>query len=115
MILETKAIGILKIKDIISHYEKITYNNNYLPSNLKVLIDCRDARVDINVNEIQIAHRILKNVLLKYNSIKEAVIVDKPYETALALLFKYDSLNFESYLFEVFCTKNAAKLWLINL
>ena len=111
MILETGTIGILKIEDIISHYEKIN-NDDSLPRNLKVLIDCRGTQLDVTVDEINLTSDVVKKALLIYNYIKEAILVDKPYETVVATLFENYNSYFESYSFRVFSTENAARNWL---
>ncbi len=110
-ILELRTIGVIKIDDIISHYAELN-DDGSLPRNLKVLIDCRGTQLDIKVNEISLTKDSVKKVLLKFKSIKEAILVDKPFETVVATLFKDYNSDLESYSFRIFCTENAAKNWL---
>lgn len=110
-ILETRAKGILKIGDIIDHYEIIT-NEESFPRNLKVLIDCRGAQMDIKVDETGQIHAMVKKALSKYNYIKEAILVDKPNETVIAMLFDYYSSDLKTYSFHVFSIENVAREWL---
>lgn len=111
IILETKTSGILKIEDIINHYDEIARDDT-LPRNLKVLIDTRGTQFDVKMNEMSLATNTVKNVLQKYNYIKEAILVDKPSTTVVAMLFEINSTGFESYNFQVFSTENAARNWL---
>lgn len=112
-ILETETQGIIIIDDIISHYTKIM-DDSTLPRNLKVLIDCRGTQFDIEVGEISLTKDVVKKALLKYNSIKEAILVDEPYETVVATLFKQYNLSLESHSFSIFCTERAARNWLFQ-
>lgn len=109
--LKTVYQGVMKIDDIISHYLKIL-DDSSLPRDLKVLIDCSSAQFDVNVDEIGLATDIVKKALLKYNSIREAVLVDKPHETVIATLFEKYNSALESYSFAVFSTETAARNWL---
>ncbi len=111
MILETKTTGILKIVDIISHYEKITLDDS-LPRNLKELIDCRGTQFDLNLDEIKLAINAVKNAILKYNYIRESIIVDEPFETAVAIFFENISTGIKSYNFKVFDTEYGARNWI---
>ena len=112
-VLETKKTGAQTILNIIEHYNEITKNNN-LPKILNVIIDCRGASFDIKANEIDYTQEAVNNALNKYERIKEAILVDKPYETAIATLFKNYNSDLKSYSFKIFSTEEAAKKWLIQ-
>lgn len=111
MMLKTEYQGVMKIDDIIRHYVKIL-DDNSLPRDLKVLIDCSSAQFDVNVDEIGLATEVVKKALLKYNSIREAILVDKPHETVIATLFEKYNSALESYSFSVFSTETSARNWL---
>lgn len=111
-ILEVKTKGTLRITDIISHYNELTNNVN-LPNNLKVLIDCRGTQLDITINEISFANAAVKNALNKYENIQEAILVNQPYETVVATLFKDYNVDLKKYSFKIFYTEDAAKSWLL--
>lgn len=113
-ILETGTTGTIKIDDIFSHYAKI-YDDGSLPRNLKVLIDCRDTHLDVKANEISLTKDIAKKTLLKFKSINEAIIVDKPNETVVATIFEHYNSDLESYRFEIFSTENGARNWLSEI
>lgn len=111
-ILVVKTKGTLRITDIINHYNELT-NNVTFPNNLKVLIDCRGTQLNIKINEISFVNGALKNALNKYENIQEAILVDKPYETVVATLFKDYNVDLKKYSFKIFYTEDAAKSWLI--
>lgn len=111
MILEIEMQGVITIDDIILHYTNIM-DDKTLPRELKVLIDCRSTQMDINVDEISSTIDAVKKALLKYNSIREAILVDKPFETVVATLFEQYNSDLEAYNFSVFCTEKAAINWL---
>lgn len=114
MILETEYTGILNIEDIIGHYEKIG-NDDALSDNLKVLIDCRDARMDLKVIEINQTHDVVLKALKRHKYIKEAIIVDKPIETVMAILFRDHNRELKKYSFRIFSTEEAARGWLLEV
>ncbi len=110
-ILETKANGSLLIKDIINHYIEIS-KSQYPTKHLKILIDCRNADFEITPIEISYTVNALKKALNNYESIQESILVNKPFETAVATLFKRYNSNTNNYFFKVFCSENEAKAWL---
>ncbi len=112
-ILETKYTGVLKIEGIIFHYTRIN-NDDSLPRDLKVLIDCRGVQMDLKVDEISLSYDAVRKALLSYNYIKEAILVDKPPETVVAMMFEKDHSDFDSYSFRVFSTEKAARNWLAH-
>lgn len=111
-ILETRTKGILRITDILSHYDKLTNIVN-LPKCLKVLIDCRGTKFDIKIDEIALSNDSVKKALNKYKNIQEAILVDKPYETVVATLFKNYNADIIEYRFKIFYTEDAARRWLV--
>jgi len=68
--------------------------------------------LDIKDDEISQTHDKVKKVLLKYNYIKEAILVDKTNETVVAILFHNYNSDLKSYSSQVFSTENAARSWL---
>lgn len=110
-VLETKAKGTLQINDIIKHYLDIG-KSQYPSKHLKILVDCREADFEITPIEISYTVNALKKALISYESIQESILVSKPFETAIATLFKRYNTNTNNYYFKVFCTEKAAKDWL---
>jgi hypothetical protein len=104
--------GVMKVQDIISHYEHIT-SDDALPRKLSVLIDSRGTQMDLKIADIEFTHEAVKKALNTYSFLKEAIIVDKPYETVIATMFERFYSKMESYLFRVFSTEEAARTWLM--
>jgi len=111
-ILELKTEGLMKVKDIISHYVHITSDDS-LPEKMKVLIDSRGTRMDLRVEDIALTNEAVKQAMRKFRFLKEAIIVDKPYETVIATMFERFYSKMDNYLFRVFSTENAARNWLL--
>lgn len=110
-ILEAKVNGNLSITDIINHYHEIS-KSQYPTKHLKVLIDCRKAKFEITPIEIKFTVAALKKALINYDSIQESILVDKPFEAAVTKAFKRYNSRTNNYHFKVFCTENAARVWL---
>ena len=101
---------ILVIEGIINHY-KLIENDESLPRNLKVLIQGKDFIFDIKGPEIKSVSKYVISSLSKDNSIKEAIVLEHPYSTAIGLIFK-EGNKYENYFFKVFSSSNAAEKWL---
>lgn len=110
-ILEAKVNGSLSITDILNHYLEIS-KSQYPSKHLKILIDCREARFEITPIEISYTVNALKKALINYDSIQESILVNKPFETAVATLFKRYNANTNNYFFKVFYSEEAARVWL---
>jgi hypothetical protein len=109
-ILISTITDILVIEDIINHY-KLIENDESLPRNLKVLIQGKDFIFDIKGPEIKSVSKYVISALSKYNSIKEAIVLEHSYSTAIGLIFK-EGNKYENYFFKVFSSSNAAEKWL---
>ena len=65
-------------------------NSNYKtipPTELIITEEGRIYHLDLKPDEIGQTIDLMKKILPKYNYIKEAILVDKPNETAIAVLF----------------------------
>jgi hypothetical protein len=102
--------GILTIQNIIDHYRKLPALDKP-PANLKVCIDCRGVNFQVSFNEIRSISNEVKNALGQYDNIAEAIMVDEPYQTAIASIFKSNN-KFDNYAFQIFSTESAAMQWL---
>jgi len=109
-ILRTVTTGVIGVEDMLKHYNTII-DNDSLPRNLIVLINCGGTRCTTTTEEIEIFYRKIKIALQKYEQIREAILVDQPYETAFVTLFER-LINVEKYEFKIFYTENAAMKWL---
>lgn len=110
-ILKVTINGAYGIPEAFELYNSIR-ENKYYSSNLRLLIDFRNAIININFSE---ADNILKTVHgypNKNDSIKKAIIIDKPYETAILMLC-YKEILTDNYSCKIFCAENNALRWLL--
>jgi hypothetical protein len=110
--LELKTEGVMKVKDIISHYVHITMDDS-LQGKMKVLIDSRGTRMDLRVEDIALTKEAVEKAMRKFSFLREAIIVDKPYETVIATMFERFYSKMDNYQLRVFSTENAARNWLM--
>ncbi len=101
----------------ITEEEIINGLNNSLPEvasntpDLKILIDGIKCNLNINIRNL---HNILsenQKLLSKYSSIKIAIIVDNPINTAIAMIYKRRITN-DQLQFNLFSTKLLAISWI---
>jgi hypothetical protein len=111
-ILEVKVTGDISIEGIIGHYNYIA-ENDALPDILRILIDCRGAAFDVDINSIESTTEAVKKSLKRYKIIKEAILVDKPFATAVAKIFQLFNSKIKNYSFEIFSTEDASRNWLL--
>ena len=109
--LNLKIEGVIKVDVIINHYDDVINDDSY-PKNLKVFIDCRKAVFDIDSQILHTTLDIVKNSIKRFESLKEAIIVETPNVAAIASLFKMLHSNVENYDFNIFNTDEAAIKWL---
>lgn len=106
-ILKAKANKVLTISGIRNHYKFLEENRN-LPKVLKVLIDCRTTKMDVNPEEIKGLSNQLEITTTRFESLREAILVKKPFETAIAQIFEMNYNTFKNFEFNVFSTEKAA-------
>ncbi len=111
-ILRTITGDIIGIEDMLRHYNTIIESDS-LPRKLNVLINCSGTGCTTKPDEIEIFYNKVKTAVSKYDWIKEAILVDKPYETAFVVLFER-LIQIEKYKFKVFHTESAAMRWLMG-
>ncbi|PKQ65823.1 hypothetical protein BZG02_02125 [Labilibaculum filiforme] len=112
-ILEAQYIGNITLKDILDYIDATKDNTTY-PRNLRILTDASQANMLLGHNDIETIVNANNESLKNYNYIVDALIVDKPVETALSLFFKLLSEN-NKYKAKVFSTPEGAEYWLTNL
>lgn len=112
-ILETQYIGDVSLKEIIDYIEA-TKNNYSYPRDLKILTDACQANMIFGHKDIEAIVNANNESLKNYNFIADALIIDKPIETALTAFFKLLAEN-KKYTPMIFSTHEAANRWLISL
>jgi len=69
-----------------------------------------EAIAEVISNKIELSE--VQDAVENYDSINEAIFVQKPYATVIATMFE-EQTTFVNYFFRIFYTKEAALDWLI--
>ncbi len=112
-LLHTKLSGKIHFEDVEEHYSHI-FESHDLPRDLNVMIDARYAQFQLKPADIEMIVAMAAECLPKYKRISEAIVVDKPYETMVAMLFE-ESSTLPGYHFKTFSTIKAAQNWLFQM
>ena len=108
--LSVKARGNIDYWEIIDLYKSIQ-DDDSLPRKLKILINTTQSKFDFEVKYYEDISKVIEDVIQKYEIIKEAIVVDSPDETDVALMFD-DKTVIENFSFKIFTTIKAAQIWL---
>ena len=109
-ILNSVFEGDLALNDIVDYIREIKENTSY-PRTLRILIDAREATANLTFEELSIVVEENKKSIENYQYSIEAVVITKPKETALLMLYKELAKN-KKMKFQIFYTKEAAIDWL---
>jgi len=109
-ILETTLTGKIGIDEIVQYYNQLKGNND-LPRNLKNLIDSNNAQYTFQDKDLIKIADVIKKLLEQHNFIKEAIVQNSPYETAMAMLYER-MVYYNNFQFSLFSTREAAIEWL---
>lgn len=82
-----------------------------LPRNLKILEDATEAKVAYSHSEIEIIMRSLMKAIDHFESLRHAVVLTDPANTAFAILASL-MISKPNYSLQVFSTLKAAEHWL---
>lgn len=109
-ILETFFTEKVTQKEIIDYLKSIS-KVDIFPTDLKILID--STKGSLSLHPGQLYYILDENVKLfsHYNTLKIAIAVDRPIDTALAVIYTR-LIQLERHLFQVFNTTAAAAVWL---
>lgn len=102
----------LDIDAMYAGIEHIKTSQEY-PRDLRILEDATGVESKIKIEDIDAILVKMYDAAENYNSIKHAVVHDKPGNTAIALLFEHYIEN-SKYDLKVFSTEDAAKKWLVD-
>jgi len=111
-ILMTLTKGVVGVEDMLKHYNTIIENDSF-PRKLNVLIDCKGTNCATKPDEIDIFYNKVKTAIQKYKQIREAILVNQPYETAFVILFE-KLVQIDNYEFKIFYSEKVAMNWLLN-
>ena len=109
-VLEAKYSGEILPEEIIGYIRHIGNNKNY-PRSLKLFSDISGAYFRFSPSEISKIVSASNKAIQNYSSFRSALLVSKPKETALSLLYTEMAKN-QKYTVAVFSTKEAALKWL---
>ena len=110
-ILRVRYPGMLTKEEIIAHYDELRTNRSF-HRNIRILIDCRDSTFMVKPKEVPELTTAAKKAASEYNFIKEAMMVNDPYETVIVVLFE-KGMKIPNYRFKIFYTMEVALDWLL--
>ncbi|MEI6755295.1 MAG: hypothetical protein WCK78_19325 [Paludibacter sp.] len=102
--------GIFGIEHMFKEIDSFA-NDNSLPRKLKILEDARNLKVTFTEEEIQLLIERLKSHLIKFDSIRHALVHLDPVNTAFAMLVS-ERLSGDKYFLKVFSDEEYALHWL---
>jgi len=97
-------------KDIVEYINATRLNKTY-PRKLKILSDTTKANMILTTEDLEAIVQANLKSLQQYDYIIDAIITERPKETAYSLLYKKLSTT-NKYRFDVFSTREAAIEWL---
>jgi hypothetical protein len=109
-ILTVDARGNIDFFEVIDFYTSIL-NNESLPEKLKIIFDTRQSKFDFEIKYYEAISQAIENVVLKYDIIKEAMIIDPSNAEGVYMMFD-DKMILENYSFKVFASPEAAEKWI---
>lgn len=109
-ILELKLSGEITLKEVLKYIISIKENKTY-PRLLKLKNDSKNADFKISIDDLEVIVMERNQMLEEYVFLIEAMIVGKPHEAALSILYKLKD-NHDKYQLNVFSTDKGASNWL---
>lgn len=111
-ILEVNYIGNVTFEDLME-YGEMMRNNKSFPRELKIITDASSASYQLEPEDIAKLLKALREQVKPFNTVKNAVLHQKPKETAMSFLVENDG-PIPNYKHNVFSTREAALAWLFN-
>ncbi len=113
--IEEGYVEILFLKEVsqaeVINMLKSIKDHNEFPKDLKMFIDGTNGKLAINPDELQVILNENIKMFETFNTLKVAIVIDKPVDTAIAVIYNR-MIQLERYEFKVFNTLMAAKVWL---
>lgn len=110
--LDSRFHGIVTEKEIIDYINATRLNSSY-PRYLKILTDGMDAQMEFSPDSLPRIVDANNRSLEVYDAIVDAIVLDRPKETALSVFYEELSKS-PKYRFRVFSTREAAISWLAS-
>jgi hypothetical protein len=103
-----KKVDIIAVTD---HYKTLESAGIY-PQHLKVLLRADDSEFRFRANALSLFTVAAEAAMENYSSVREAIVVSRPMETAVATLFS--EISIRHFEFRVFTTVASARRWLLE-
>lgn len=112
-IVYVRRIGEIEVQEIIEYVIRIDNELNHL-AELKILDDTRDSYILIeNRDNLKVIVEEIKNRLSKYETVQYSVIVDRPKDTAIFMIFERLAFELSGFNAKIFATEEAGLKWLL--
>lgn len=105
--------GEIVLEDIIKYVEDIDQFALDL-EHIFILDDMRNSTTKFTIVDNPIIIDEIKKRISKYVEVRCAVLVDKPFDTALSILYENLARSVDNYSYKTFSTKDAGKKWLMQ-
>lgn len=109
-VLNCTMVGTITVDEVVVFIESII-KADYLLADLNMIIDMLDCEVLFQLNQLQKIADVNNRLLDRYLSVKHAIVLDKPLDTAMAYYYKQLSMQ-GNYMLELFTTIEAANKWM---
>lgn len=110
-IIYVRRVGKITSEDIFTYINEMDRQFNSRKT-LYVLSDTRGSETLFNQNDLALFVAEIKKRIGPYHKVREANIVDNPFDTALGLMYEYIASEIEKFKCKAFSTEEAAKSWL---
>jgi len=106
--------GMIPLEELGEAWKELLQINEFVNLDYNLLSDYRNGDFNFQVLEVDMIWEFLESIKHILNGKKEAVITDKPFSTAISILFEHKILLKIGFNVKVFSTEEAALLWLAS-
>lgn len=111
-ILKVFRSGSVTFEEIIEHINDIGKHAHLLPRDLKILTYGFQSHLSYPVNKQKIYIDEVLRYLNRFDSVKQAILMDIPEDVAFSLLFETLSEKIPKFHYKTFCSERDAIDWL---
>jgi len=104
--------GLISRKELGTAWTEILQKDEFTKSGYNLLSDYRNADFDFTVDETDVIWDFLESIKHILNGKRESVITDKPFTTAISMLFEKQLYSKMGFNIKIFSTEQAALHWL---
>lgn len=104
--------GLISRKELGAAWTEILQKDEFTKSGYNLLSDYRNADFDFTVDETDVIWDFLESIKHILNGKRESVITDKPFTTAISMLFEKKLYSKMGFNIKIFSTEHAALHWL---